>query len=286
MTEIHIPKDYPIFTMSEEVSRAFDPIVKYTNIDYAGYGRIYADGGHFYMDNLVELQDYLLVQLKGNTVFDFQLLDLISKDTFFSRSGRKIIVFEQDIDSTNYWNRASTLFNIENLLYIFEKFDTYFDIFAFASRSGKNINSFYISHFDVLEKFMIYFKETNKDLIMMSEKSKIILPRRNKQFYCIKKDLKGNSLIQEKDNMVNLDALYKLGKYPLNLNGEKIYITSREVECWKLFSTGYSHKKIASILGLSRKTIDTHLIKVKNKLNVSARDQLSKIFHASELARL
>src|SRR3989338_1585355 len=174
MSNICIPKNYPIFNMAEEISQLFDPIVKHTDIDYAGYGRIYTDGGHFYMDNLVELQEYLLIQLKGSTVFDFQLLDLISKDSFFSRSGGKIIVFEQDIDSTNYWSRTSRLFKIENLLYVFEKFDKYFDIFAFASRTGKNINGFYLSHFDVIERFMLYFKETNKDLIMQSEKSKII----------------------------------------------------------------------------------------------------------------
>lgn len=284
MTDIYIPKDYPVFSEPEEIARLFDPIVKYTNIDYAGYGRIYADGGHFYMDNLVELQDYLLNRLKGDTVFDFQLLDLIAHDSSFLRADGKIIVFEQDIDSKNYWKRTSKMFNIESLLYVFEKHEEYFDIFAFASRSGQNISSFYIAHFDVLEKFMLFFKEKNKDLITQSERKKIILIKRNKQFYCIKRDLKGHSSIQEK-NVPSLQHL-KLDKYPLEIDGDKLYITCREVECWKLFSIGYSHKKIANVLGVSPKTVDTHLINVKNKLRVTSRDSLSKIFHGSTLACL
>ncbi|MBN2689128.1 MAG: helix-turn-helix transcriptional regulator [Gammaproteobacteria bacterium] len=274
-----------MFTTAAEVSALFDPIVQHTAIDYAGYGRIYADGGHFYLDNLVELQEYLLIQLQGSTVFDFQLLYAIANDSFFSHIGNKIIVFEQDIDSKNYWSRTSRLFDIEHLLYVFERFDDHFDLFAFASRSGVNLNSFYISNFDVLERFMLFFKEKNKEIINKAERNRIMLQKRNEQYYCIKSDICGKSSIQE-FNKTDLHKMYRLDKYPVNLQGAIIYITSREMECWELFSRGHSHKRIADMLGLSHKTVDTHLINVKHKLDVHSRDQLSKIFHNSIFSNL
>lgn len=275
-----------MFSEPKEISTLFDPIINHTNIDYAGYGRIYEDGGHFYMDNFVELQDYLLIQLKGKTVFDFQLLELIARDPFFSRSDGKIIVFEQDIDSKNFWKRTSKMFNIESLLYVFERFEHYFDIFAFASRSNKNISSFYVAHFDILEKFMVYFKEKNKSLIEQSERNKIILPMRNTRFYCIKQNLgEKRSFIKEK-NIADLQQHLKLVKYPLSIGGVILYFTEREIGCWRLLSDGYSYKNIADTLGLSPKTVETHLANVKNKLRVTNRGKLSNIFHNSPLIYL
>lgn len=57
-------------------------------------------------------------------------------------------------------------------------------------------------------------------------------------------------------------------------------LTTRESECLYYFLRGYSAKSIAAILCLSPKTIQSHLEKLKSKLNCHKKDQfIEKAYH-------
>lgn len=56
-------------------------------------------------------------------------------------------------------------------------------------------------------------------------------------------------------------------------------ITSRELDCWAKIALGYSNKKIACLLNISQRTVDTHLIHLREKLGFSAKSELIRFFY-------
>lgn len=60
--------------------------------------------------------------------------------------------------------------------------------------------------------------------------------------------------------------------------GRSGVLTAREREIANLASLGYSSKAIADRLVLSPRTVETHLRRVFNKLDISSREQLAPAF--------
>jgi DNA-binding CsgD family transcriptional regulator len=51
-------------------------------------------------------------------------------------------------------------------------------------------------------------------------------------------------------------------------------LTEREFELFRLFGGGHSTQEIADRLGVSAKTIETHRLHIKSKLNISTAAEL------------
>jgi len=86
--------------------------------------------------------------------------------------------------------------------------------------------------------------------------------------------------------VANLTSRFRLKKYPLANGNVKTYLTARELESLQCLAQGFTCKEIGNILGITDRTIQTHLEHVKNKLGVCSRGQLLKIYHSSSLAKL
>jgi DNA-binding CsgD family transcriptional regulator/PAS domain-containing protein len=56
-------------------------------------------------------------------------------------------------------------------------------------------------------------------------------------------------------------------------------ITSRELDCWQQVALGYSSKQVASILNISRRTVESHLIHLREKLGLSSKSDLIRFFY-------
>ncbi|MEJ7724465.1 MAG: response regulator transcription factor [Ilumatobacteraceae bacterium] len=70
-----------------------------------------------------------------------------------------------------------------------------------------------------------------------------------------------------------LDAF--AGGDPAPVDPELDRLTSREREVLRLIARGYAYKEIATRLGLSVKTVETHVSAVLRKLQLSSRHQLT-----------
>ena len=60
-------------------------------------------------------------------------------------------------------------------------------------------------------------------------------------------------------------------------------LTDRQVEVLRLVCQGYSNKEIGRLLGLSDKTVKTHITAIFKALNVSNRTQAASVARAGEL---
>ena len=67
------------------------------------------------------------------------------------------------------------------------------------------------------------------------------------------------------------------GKFAVLGKEGMTYITAQELACLRLFVKGMSYKYIALILGISHRTVETYLQRVKQRTKCSSRTELEQI---------
>lgn len=117
----------------------------------------------------------------------------------------------------------------------------------------------YLSHIDLLERFLDYFREKAKPLIDRAMKEKIIIP---------------NKFEKAPQNLICKD-LDRAGFINL-LNPQ--HFSVREMDCIRLLTRGYTHKMIAKELGISPRTVETYLEHIKDKTDTHTKGEVGQIF--------
>lgn len=283
MGNIIIPKNYTSFVKANEVYDLCRPITNNTGIDCVGYCRVYKDGSIF---SLTTHNKFLHFIYQTGISADFELLDTIATSSLFTKgNSNKKCWFLTEVFCGDYWQQISNSFKLSNYLSIAEKFPDYYELFEFATCSGKNISSFYLNHYEILETFMLYFKDRGDSLIKEAAKNKICTPKHNLEYKKVTKNLK-QMVMGEKVFSNNFTAELQLKKYPLHNKDVIAHITSRELECLRYISQGYSYKEAGRILQISPRTLEVHLRNIKDKLNIDSQKDLWKIYRSSMLANL
>jgi DNA-binding CsgD family transcriptional regulator len=293
MGNIIIPKDYACFAKADDFHSLCSPLLCHSEIDMIAYVRSYSDGSFFAFNTYIKFEEYATydpfmhkIFSKFGIIMDFNMLDILSDNVQFPKNkGNKIRWYLTDIHQGEHWINLLQDFNLNSYFCVSEKIDNYHEGFEFASSAGKDISSFYINHYDLLEKFMLYFKEYGADLIRMGEKNKITLPTYEVEYYKMMQDIEKKITI-EKNGLANLNTDFKLKKYLLNNKNIGVYITARELECLQCLSQGLTAKEAGNVLQISPRTIESHVQNIKDKLGVSFQNQMLKIFRSSSLVNL
>jgi len=150
-------------------------------------------------------------------------------------------------------------FNIDNGTVIVLTGEDIVERYFFGStRDNHQINHIYLHKQDLLNKFILYFKEQAYLLIKSSLKNKFFLPKQkdaDKEFY--------------NDNIINdfLEKI-KIKKFYVNVSGVDLEISKKEAQILSLMKLGYSAKEIAKEVKLSVKTVEIYRCEIKNKLGI------------------
>jgi DNA-binding CsgD family transcriptional regulator len=169
------------------------------------------------------------------------------------------------------------------ITFTFQK-ENYHEVINFSAPSdNKVVQSIYLNRINFLKRFIYYFKERAADLIVSLEKDKL--------------SLGPNEIAPSTQSLATLDAMYnefvraigedKFCDFRLALNAftEENHLqalTLRESECVMGLLAGKSAKVMGRELNISYRTVENHLEKIKQKLNVKTRlELLSKL--SSEL---
>lgn len=164
---------------------------------------------------------------------------------------------------------ARESFNIDNGYTIVKKYSDCNEFFHFAGKAkNTGLINFYLNYNDVLERFILYFKDKYGDVINVAEKNKFIIQYHEEQ----KENTELNS--HTRFQLLEIAKTMPINRYFL-CEHRNTYLTSREVECVKWYITGKSAEEIAIILNISKRTVETHLEKVKKKLNCYKQSQLA-----------
>lgn len=181
-------------------------------------------------------------------------------------------------ESNEFWKDTRDNFNIGNGITIEKNGSHYKELFYFsAHKDNYDINNFYLNNLDLLNKFIFYFKDKASKTINRFESRKMNVP----SYY--------RNLIQpmQQDKTPTLDGLKEafneelnIDKYYLGDEFQDRYLTKRELECIKWVAYGRAQVDIAKTLGISQKTVETHISNVKAKLNCFKSAQLVHRLHS------
>lgn len=156
-------------------------------------------------------------------------------------------------------------FGIWNALAIYDKSNEYGDHWFFgASRDNQQIINFYINNLDVLQHFILYFKDKISHLFDTKDSSKLI----STKICPLKKKY------EKEENIQNFMNEIRYNKYHLEGQYSGTFLSKREAECLLYFSQGRTMKEIAARIHLSPRTIETYINNIKNKVGCHTKGEL------------
>lgn len=272
----------PFLLCNNDVSQICEPLFNSSVIDYFEMQQYHSDGRFISLTNKPQLTKIYL----ENEIY-------VTNEELSKTIGNNqsiIAIFSKDIYQKTSYQEGKALKNISigceldiyHRIYIIQKRLAYFNLFGFGCCSDlPQIISIMMSNIDVLIKFGKYFEDNSLSLIDFSNENPIYLPNFNKIKYIqdaevlferdkIEKVLNANYLLSAKNKLSN-NAVQK------NISR----LSKREYECINLIVQGYTAKESAKILGLSHRTIEEYIIRIKNKLGCSTRHELISIFMKS-----
>jgi DNA-binding CsgD family transcriptional regulator len=152
---------------------------------------------------------------------------------------------------------ARTIFDIHHGFSVIKAHDNYCEVFDFATtQDNTEINNLYKRSPESLDDIIFFFRNKARSLILDANKNIISLPMEMK--------LRKSELDTKVLNHANIS------KYFIDTDNGETYLTRREYDCVSLWFCGKTAKQIGAILGMSFRTVETHLENVKGKFNIGS----------------
>ncbi|WP_454784798.1 helix-turn-helix transcriptional regulator [Legionella sp. WA2024007413] len=254
---LKVDLNHPIFLLKSKVYEASKNLLDGFGFNYFQYLRCFADGSINCLTNNTGLFEYFQHIDNAPVVFS-------SFDDEHENNHSYWFFWDQELPRTPV-QIAREKFNLHNGLTLVRRSKNYYDMIAVAlPYEHANPGSFYLNKLKAIEQFIFDFDLQNKDLIQILNKNPIALPETYRD--------------------VNYKELcLKQGRIPVVGKNEKTYITAQELMCLRLLLQGATHKQIAQLLGLSPRTVDTYLLRIKQRTGFSSRLEMERMVYLSSV---
>ncbi len=259
----------------DQVSKICYPLFKNTPVKYFDYGRYYDTGEMvicgttspdlvkmYYHDELCpSFEEFKLFTSFGLNVTYLSHIMPLPPGVCDVNPDR----YNRNIESAACWK-------IFHRLYIVERYPGYFTAYGFGViKETTSIFNFYLNAIPILRDFIKYYEYHASELIEYTKQNnRIIMP------YYSEKKIRNCERFEEMLNISKLDFSIEAEK---NISFDGKSMTSRELECLRLVSQGYTMKNIARKLEISHRTVEQHLRNIKDKLGLNTKNQLVEIWH-------
>lgn len=117
----------------------------------------------------------------------------------------------------------------------------------------------------LVKKLISHFKKENEHIVRYFRERKFNISDIKSDFFRY-----NPNQVTEKERLIGLLRT-------LDILDEEHSITEREYHCLKLYSRAQSASEIGKILGLSRRTVETHFVNLKNKLTIKSKAELIEL---------
>lgn len=248
---VQIALDHPTLILKPKINEVSKNFMDTFGFNYFQYLRVHKDGSFGMLTNNTGLIEY------------FQQVD--NEPVVFS-------AFEEEHqNSHSYWflwdeslpefpvQLAREKFNIRNGLTLLRRSKHYYDMIAVAlPKEHANPGSFYLNKLKAIEQFVRDFEIDNKDLIEVMDKNPIVLPKPYRD-------------VNYENICITDGKVVVLGKQG------QTYITAQELACLRLLTQGDSHKKIAHLLNISTRTVETYVQRIRQRTGYNSRLELERM---------
>lgn len=231
------------------VLRAF-PVMQ--EIEYFAWTRLFNDG---YRAGLTNRPDWIDHYYKQG-YYNYAKCD---KHPSCYQSGYTLWdLWDKDTTSCQIINKDSEdNFNLAHGISIINSHEEWCDVFDFCTtRSNIRINEFYISNIVLFEKFTQYFYEIAASLIKKSINNKFKLEYDDVL-----------DIYNETPDLIIIPFSSKTNLLQTaHLEGIHANLSEREIECLQWLIKGKTAGEIAVILQISKRTVEKHMLNIKEKL--------------------
>jgi DNA-binding CsgD family transcriptional regulator len=250
----------------EELNKISFPLLKNLGIKLVTYRRFFNNG------NLLHLStdaNWLEHCVKNHHWTSHSTIKRIS----LTPIGQPIInIWDQIPNCQDNVYQALHALGFTNGATIYERNANSVELWAFSGREGLHgANSMYANFQNILKKFTLYFQDKAKDILDVSDRSKLIL---------------GNSKLAQELSLIKNEGLDKLNKeieisrYFLKGLKDDYILTRREAECLYYLCQGMTMKEIARVLDdINWRTVDSYVNHIKLKTNIDCTSTLIKTFY-------
>lgn len=261
--EIKIKQNHILFESENDISEICKSLFDFLKIGYFHFRRTFQDGSYFV---LTTNSSWPLYFIKNK----IPIKTPVTQQFFNSKS--YFCLWQGNIPDETL-SVAKNYYGIKNAIAMVERNETYFDSYSFGAKKNENTCDFYINNIDSFVKFIPFFHEKASVLIKEANKQ-LIVPSSSLKDVSLQKIMNLNSC-NEKENFM---SSITLSKSCFKTSSGFIMLTKREVECLHHLSRGKNRKEIGILIGLSPRTVDTHLEKAKNKLGCFTSSELIDIW--------
>lgn len=255
----NILKNDMYFKYHKELEELTKPLAEYFQITYFAHKISYPDNSKIYLGNspLVH-ESYYFDHWRKTSPLEGSL-DKFQTGYYLYSS------FNQPVpDVIEYYKSI----NIGNVLVIIKNYDTYCEFFFFGSSwNNVAINNFYFNNIDLLENFILNYREQTRKLYQRCDKQRILL---STDMVTNNTSIPGNVSDELKKRFLqDINYLPTTGK-----RVEHLRLSKQQHKCADLLLSGKSAKSISEELNLSKRTVEYYLELIKTKFNCNNKTEL------------
>lgn len=249
----------PLFFEVENIRNICLPL-KLINVENFFFHRIYPDGTMIHLSTDVIWGEHFLNKLFS---LDYEHAD-INSHLYIENN---ISLWEMN-DHSQVWQDGREYFNVGNGISVLsQENNQYKEISCFyGSRFDCDLNSFYLNNLDILQSFIMFFKDKASRLINEFESERIRIPEK----YRVATDTQKKCAEHKR---VEFLSSIKPKKFFIN---EK-YLTEKEAESLYWLSEGKTSEEIGIILNCSKRTVEKQIEQIKDKLGCYTKSDLIKL---------
>lgn len=260
--------DYNI-SISDRLVDLCDPL-KYLGLIHFGCLKFFKDGTYLKLSNNINWTKHYLINNLADNQGNFA--EKLKIAAFFTLD-QHLWPASKPGDSLS----AMHDFGIFNGINFNIKSNDYIESFYFAtSKDNQQVFNIYVSHTDLLKRFILYFKEKTADIFNIYEAKKLAMQKSPLSF--VQAVLGSCSTDYEDQNLVDFKKNTMIKHYHLNGKYCQTYLTKRESECVKYLARGKSSKEIGKLTDLSPRTVESYINLAKYKTGSDSSSALVNLF--------
>lgn len=162
---------------------------------------------------------------------------------------------------------AARQFNIDHGITMINKTHDGVEFYFLGTTPDKpHLTNFFLNNIDLIQRFILYFKEQAAPLITRANTQRIVLP--NKYQVVTSNEQAIHMLDTEIKKQFLKETKVKKAYY------DNLVISKREMDCIKLLLQGKTARAIGAELFISPRTVESHLENVKDKLLCRSKSEL------------
>lgn len=261
MDTLSLRKNHITFTSGNDIAEICKPLI-HLDITSFNYVKTFEDGSQINLSNRTSWLEHFYDN-------KFYLIGAFENHPNQYASG---FALWPHLSGQKIFYDARTYFNIDHGITIIEKQKDSCEFYYFGTTTNNHkLVNFYINNIDLLQRFIFFFKDKAALLLKKANKDRIILENHFESTASLNFD---NSIIIPDRKINEFFENTAIKNFQLSGSVEGETITSKQLRCIIYLLEGKTAKEIAKKLGLSFRTVEGHINKLKNKFECHTKNEL------------